>query len=117
MLERVGQQLGNYRLLSLLGQGGYASIYLGEHVYLGSYAAIKVLHTLLTDEEQDAFVKEAQTLVRLTHPHIVRVLDFAVQDGTPFLVMEYASQGTLRQRHAKGTRLPLETVVLYVQQV
>jgi eukaryotic-like serine/threonine-protein kinase len=87
MIDRVGQQLGNYRLLRLLGQGGQASVYLGEHIYLKSQAALKVRHTVLTEAEQTVFLKEAQTLVRLTHPHIVRVLDFALQDGMPFLVM------------------------------
>ena len=43
MLDRVGQQLGNYRLLRLLGQGGFADVYLGEHMYLRTQAAIKVL--------------------------------------------------------------------------
>ena len=117
MSNRLGQQLGNYRLTQLLGQGGFADVYLGEHVYLKSHAALKVLHTQLSEKDAASFVLEAQTLARLSHPHIVRVLDFAVQDGTPFLVMEYASQGTLRQRHTKGTRLPLETVIHYVQQV
>jgi serine/threonine protein kinase len=117
MADRVGQQLGNYRLTRLLGQGSFAEVYLGEHVYLKSRAALKVLHAQLSEQEAANFVQEAQTLARLSHPHIVRVLDFAVQDSTPFLVIEYAPHGTLRHRHAKGTRLPLETIVLYVQQV
>ncbi len=45
MLDRVGQQLGNYRLLQPIGQGGFADVYLGEHVYLNTQAAIKVLQT------------------------------------------------------------------------
>ena len=117
MADRAGQQLGNYRLIRMLGRGGFAEVYLGEHVYLNSYAALKVLHTVLRDEEQASFLKEAQTLVRLSHPHIVRVLDFAVEEGTPFLVMEFAPNGTLRQRHPVGTRLALDTIVHYVQQV
>ena len=117
MIDRVGQQLGNYRLLRLLGQGGQASVYLGEHIYLKSQAALKVRHAALTGEEQTVFLQEAQTLVRLTHPHIVRVLDFALQEGMPFLVMEYAPHGTLRQRHPKGTQLPLDLILPYVHQV
>jgi len=117
MVDRVGQQLGNYRLLRLLGQGGQASVYLGEHLYLKSQAALKVRRTVLTEEEQTVFLQEAQTLVRLSHPHIVRVLDFALQDGMPFLVMEYAPHGTLRQRHPKGTKLPLDLILPYIQQV
>lgn len=104
MTDRVGQRLGNYRLVRLLGRGGFAEVYLGEHIHLNSYAALKVLHTVLKDEERASFLKEAQTLVGLSHPHIVRVLDFAVEEGTPFLVMEYAPNGTLRQRHPAGTR-------------
>ena len=117
MRKYVGEQLGNYRVLRLLGEGGQASVYLGEHVYLGSQAALKVCHKVLTKEEQTVFLQEAQTLVRLTHPHIVRVLDFALQDGIPFLVMEYALHGTLRQRHPKGTQLPLGLILPYIQQV
>src|SRR6266436_9057162 len=117
MVDRVGQQLGNYRLTRLLGRGGFAEVYLGEHVYLKNHAALKILSTTLTDEHVEDFVKEAQALARLAHPHIVRVLDFAVEDGIPFLVMEYAPNGTLRQRHPKGTLVPLDIVVSYVQQV
>src|ERR1700680_570710 len=112
-----GEQLGNYRIVRTLGQGGFAEVYLGEHIYLKSPAAVKVLHTLLTDEAQAAFVKEAQTLVRLHHPHIVRLLDFAVEAGLPFLVMEYAPGGNLRKLHPAGSRVQLETVVSYVQQI
>ncbi len=114
---REGEQLGNYRLTRLLGQGGFAEVYLGEHVYLKSRVALKVLQTQLSEQDAASFMQEAQTLANLSHPHVVRVLDFAVQDGTPFLVIEYAPHGTLRHHHAKGTRLPLETVALYVQQV
>ena len=117
MHNLVGQRLGNYRVLHLLGQGGKGVVYLGEHVSLGSHAALKVLHAHLTELDAEAFVREAQTLARLSHPHIVRVLDFAVQEGTPFLVMEYAPGGSLRHVHPQGTRLPLETVVSYINQV
>src|ERR1700680_4343504 len=117
MANRVGQQLGNYRLLRLLGQGGFAEVYLGEHIYLKTLAALKVLDTELSEQDAASFVEEAQTLARLSHPHIVRVLDFAVEDGTPFLVIEFAPHGTLRQRFPRGTRLPLEMIILYVQQI
>ncbi len=53
----------------------------------------------------------------MTHPHIVRVLDFGVENMTPFLVMEYAPHGTLRQRHPRATKLPLPLIVSYVNQI
>ena len=117
MGDHVGEQLGNYHLLRLLGRGGFAEVYLGEHLYLQNRAAVKVLHTRLSGEEAARFVTEARTLARLSHPHIVRVLDFALHEGIPFLVMEYAPGGSLRTRHPAGTRLPLDTIVSYVSQV
>jgi eukaryotic-like serine/threonine-protein kinase len=65
MTDRVGQQLGNYRLVRLLGEGGFAEVYLGEHIYLGTQAAIKVLHTQLASEEVEQFRTEARTIARL----------------------------------------------------
>lgn len=117
MADRVGQQLGNYRLLRLLGQGGFAEVYLGEHIYLGTQAAIKVLRTELDSDEIEHFHTEARTIARLVHPHIVRVLEFGVDNSTPFLVVDYAPNGTLRKRHARGVPLPLSTVVGYVRQI
>jgi serine/threonine protein kinase len=115
--DRVGQQLGNYQLVSLLGEGGFAEIYLGEHIHLGTQAAIKVLHTRLTSKDMEQFRAEARTIARLEHPHIVRILEFGIEDKTPFLVMSYAPNGTLRQRHPKGVVVPLPTIVSYVKQV
>src|SRR5947209_3411155 len=117
MPDRVGQQLGNYRLVRLLGRGGFAEVYLGEHNRLNTQAAIKVLHTQLSEEDVNGFLAEARTIANLEHPYIVRVFDFDVKDGTPFLVMSYAPGGTLRQRHPKDTQLPLSTIVSYVKQV
>jgi serine/threonine protein kinase len=85
---REGQNLGNYRLLHLLGRGGFAEVYLAQHRRLNTQAAIKVLHTQLADEDIDDFQREAQTVAALLHSHIVRVLDFDVQGGIPFLVMD-----------------------------
>ena len=74
MASLVGYQLGSYRLLSLLGTGGFAQVYLGEHLHLKNKAAIKVLHTSLAKEGQEDFLAEAQTAARLSHPHIVGIL-------------------------------------------
>ena len=99
MTDLLGHQLGNYRLIRLLGHGGFADVYLGEHIHLNTLAAIKMLDARLTADEITQFRNEARTIARLEHPHIVRVLDFGVEDRFPFLVMSYAPNGTLRQRH------------------
>ena len=117
MVDRVGQQFGNYRLVNLLGQGGYAEVYLGQHVRLELQAAIKVLHTHLTEQEAEHFQQEAQTIAKLTHPAIVRIFDFDVQEGVPFLVMDYAPGGSLRRRSPRGTLVPLPQIVSHVKQV
>src|SRR5947209_13633706 len=117
MADRVGQQLGNYRLLRLLGEGGFAEVYLGEHIHLGTQAAIKVLHTQLTSDDVEKFRIEARNIAHLMHPHIVRVLEFGVEGKIPFLVMDYASNGTLRQRHPRGTPLTLASIISYVKQI
>jgi eukaryotic-like serine/threonine-protein kinase len=115
--DRVGQQLGNYRLVRLLGQGGFAEVYHGQHIYLDTSAAIKVLHTRLDSDDVEHFLAEARTIARLLHPNIVRVLEFDVEDMTPYLVVDYAPNGTLRKRHPRGVPLPPATVVGYTRQV
>jgi serine/threonine protein kinase len=117
MADYIGQQYGNYRLVKLLGEGGFAEVYLGEHVHLGLPAAVKVLSTKLTSEGIAIFREEARTIISLEHPNIVRVHDFGMHDGIPYIVMNYAPNGSLRILHPKGTRLPLEKIVSYVKQI
>lgn len=117
MGNRVGQRLANYRVIRLLGKGGFGDVYLGEHIHLNTQVAIKVLQTRLVGSHLEQFRVEAQTIARLVHPHIVRILDFGVEDDIPFLVMDYAPNGILRQRHPKGIPMPAKSVVAYVKQV
>src|ERR1051326_4893280 len=107
MPSHLGKQFGHYRLTRLLGRGGFAEVYLGEHIYLHTHAALKLLHAHLADSEAQRFHTEARVLAGLVHPHIVAVHDFGVQEGMPYLVMGYAPRGNLRTAHPSGTRLPL----------
>jgi len=117
MLEQSEQRLGNYRLLSLIGQGGFADVHLGEHIYLKTQAAIKVLRTQLAQEDMNSFLVEARTIAHLLHPNIVRVLECGVENNTPFLIMDYAPKGTLRKLYPRGTQLPLGIIVPAIKQV
>lgn len=115
MVTREGQLFGNYRVLRLLGKGGFAGVYLGEHVYLQTQAAIKILHTRLAQSEYKAFLQEARIIAHLEHPHIIPVLDFGLQDSIPYLVMRCAPHGSLN--FVSGARLPSETVIAYVKDI
>src|SRR5215469_1148284 len=117
MASYVGKQLGNYRLIKLLGQGGFADVYLSEHIYLKTSAAIKVLRVHLTDDALNKFLEEARTIARLVHPHIIHVLEFGIEENTPFLVMNYAPYGSLRQHYPTGSVLSSTQILSYVEQV
>src|SRR5271167_2484429 len=99
MADRVGQRLGNYRLNRLQGRGASADIYLGEHIYLNSRVAIKVLHSRVDAHAIEDFLTEARHLSHLMHPHIIRVFDFGIENQTPYLVMDYAPHGNVRESH------------------
>ena len=115
MSNLTGQQLGNYRLVRHLGTGGCGEVYLGTHIHLQREAAIKILLKLDRQEIED-FRNEAQIIARLVHPHIITVFDYDVVGETPFIVMMYAQQGTMRTRYRPGTRVPLAEVVKYITQ-
>ena len=111
----IGQQFGNYRLVRRLGGGGFADVYLGQHVRVATQqAAIKVLH--LTDINEQQFQQEAVRTAAMRHPHIVRVYDFDIQQGTPFLVLDYAPNGSLARKHKKQ-QLPPDTIIQYLKQI
>lgn len=117
MADLLNRQLGNYRLTRLIGHGGFADVYLGEHVHLGTKAALKVLRTRLDTKDREQFLQEGRTVARLSHPHIVRVLDFGIEETIPFLIMDYATHGSLRDLHPKGSRLQLRSMLPFIKQV
>jgi serine/threonine protein kinase len=117
MINRVGQQIGQYRLVQLLGKGGFAEVYLGKHVLLDTFAAVKILLTQLSGNDVQQFLKEARNLAQLNHPNIIRVLDFNVYGDTPILIMSYAPNGTLRQRYKAGERVPMAIMMPHIQQI
>lgn len=117
MPEGEKRFLGNYRLLHALGQGGFAEVYLAEHMYLQTQVAIKLLRLRIFEDDQERFLQEAQLVAHLVHPHIIRVFEFGVEQGTPFLVMSYAPHGTLRQQHPAGSQISLDHTVASIKQV
>lgn len=115
--NRAGQRLGNYQLTRLVGRGGFAEVYLGEHVYLQTLAAVKVLSIQLAQEDQAGFLNEARTIAHLKHPNILSVIEFGVQEGVPFLVMDYAPHGSLREHYRQQTNLTPIKVLPHIKQI
>ncbi len=118
MASYIDQQIGNYRIQQLLGKGGFAEVYLATHMYLKKrQAAIKIVHASLDSGNLEQFCREAEIVGNLRHRHIINVVDFGIQNQTPYLVMDYLPQGSLRTQHPQGTRLPLDQVVAYTKQI
>jgi WD40 repeat protein len=116
-MAEAGDVFGDWLLLRLLAEGAFSTVFLARHQERDIYAAVKVWNRHLEEPEAAAYVEQKRRLMRLHHPHLVRVLAVGVQEGRPFLAMEYAPHGTLRERHPPGERVPLELVLAYLQQI
>lgn len=114
MAKRVEQRLGTFHLNRLIGTGAFADVYQGTHIHLNTCVAIKVLRSHFDAQILESFLMEALHLSHLVHPHIIRVFDYGIEDEIPFLVMEYAPGGNLRQHHPPGNKVSLSDVVSYV---
>jgi len=117
MDDLTGQQWGSYQLGRLLNRGSSADVYIGNHTRFLTPAVLEIFHAHLTDERVAVFQNEARALIQLVHTHILRLLDFDIQDERPFLVLDAAPGGLLSQHSPYGTRLPLAQVVTYCQQI
>jgi serine/threonine protein kinase len=115
--QRLDQCIGNYRLRRLLSRSHTTEMYLAEHTLFHTEVAVKLLNSSNADDESKKFLAQAELLTQLQHPHIVRALDFGVLEECAFLIMNYAANGTLRQRYPKGTRLPVARILHYVRQI
>lgn len=85
----VGTKLDRYRLLELVGVGGYGAVYRSEHEILGREVAVKVLHRSDGgDEGIRRFMREAQAASVVDSPHVIKAFDSGIAEY-PFLVLEY----------------------------
>src|SRR3990172_736788 len=104
MTFAVGENVGPYRIIEQLGQGGMATVHKAYHASLDRYVAIKVLHPAFLQDPNflKRFQREAKAVARLDHPNIVPVYDFAEHAGQPYLVMKYIEGDTLKARLRSG---------------
>ena len=118
MIKHKSQQLGNYRLIQrLLGGGMATEVYLHRTYFPKTLAALKILRAPLLEQAMPACLRQARTIASLTHPNIVRVLNFGVQDETFFLAMEYVPGDTLQQSYPSGSHLSPASMVSLIKPI
>ncbi len=96
-----------YQLKELIGSGGMGVVWSAEHTRLRSPVAVKLLHDSIAEQANSGprFLREAQACAAIRGPNVVQVLDFGVEEGTPYIAMELLSGETLRERLRRETKL------------
>jgi serine/threonine-protein kinase len=110
-----GQTVGEYRILSPLGSGGFGSVYLAEDTWIDKKVAIKVPHRQNLDFGE--LLREPRLLASLSHPNIVTVLTAEKQDEVFFIVMEYVPGDTLEAVIEREGTLDLARALDYTCQI
>jgi serine/threonine-protein kinase len=102
-----------YRVLSRLGSGGMADVYLAEDTHLGRQVALKVLYRRFAQDAEfvERFKREAKSAAGLSHGNVVNVYDRGQHDGTYYIAMEYLPGRTLKEVIAEHGQLDQETVI------
>jgi serine/threonine-protein kinase len=93
-----------YRLISRLGAGSVATVYLARHVLIERLSAIKIVHPEIAKDPlwRERFLREARAVNRVNHPNIVEISDLGEADGALYLVMEYVPGESLKQLLERG---------------
>ncbi len=113
-----GRRLGYYFLQQLIGSGGYGSVYLAINTHLNAQVAVKILKpSAASAEEVQRFEFEMSLHNRMRHRYIVPLFDAGWVQDVPFLVMPYASAGTLEQRFSPGIAHSLQAILPVVEQI
>ncbi|GAB4544811.1 MAG: hypothetical protein OHK0023_02150 [Anaerolineae bacterium] len=104
MLELIGQTIGQYEILELLGTGGMAVVFRARHIPMDREVALKIIETKLARDPEFVrrFEREARTVVNLSHPHIIKVFDFGREGELFYLAMELHIGGSLARRVQMG---------------
>jgi serine/threonine-protein kinase len=101
------QRIGRYEILERIATGGQGTVYRARDTVLDRVVAVKIINQSIADDPAylAALQREARLAARLDHPNITTVHDFQIEDGTPYIVMEYIPDAL--DRHLQGgTRLP-----------
>lgn len=118
--ELVGQIVGDrYRIDAVVGAGGMATVYRAFDTTLERPVALKVMRREVTAEpdQLERFRREARAAAKLSHAHIVTVIDAGEENGRPYIVFEYIEGETLKQRIKSRGRLPVTESVAYAIEI
>jgi len=110
-IQSLPPELGRFRLLSSLGQGAQATVWLAHDPRLDREVAVKVLRPGTDRQAVDEWLNEARAVSRLTHPNIVPVFEADTQGGQSYMVFEYVPGGTLAERMRTKRQLPAREAV------
>ncbi len=118
MEDLTGKQLGSYRVVAPLGEGGMAIVYKAYQAGMDRYVALKILPRYFASDPQflGRFEQEAKVLARLLHPHILPVHNYGEVDGYTYIVMPFVESGTLADL-LDGDPLPLAQIHRIIAQV
>jgi serine/threonine protein kinase len=101
-MELKNRQLGSYKLISLIGKGGMAEVWLASQLTLNREVAVKILPEATSRNEElrlaERFAREAHSIAHLDHPSILPVIDYGNDDDLLYLVMPYVRGGSLQER-------------------
>ena len=113
-----GARLGPYEIVAAIGAGGMGEVYRARDARLQRDVAVKVLPERLArdSEARSRFEREARAVAALSHPNILAIHDFGIEEGIAYAVTELLEGETLRERLARG-RLPIERAVGYALQI
>jgi len=119
MENLIGKYLGSYKIISLLGQGGMATVYKAYQANMDRHVAIKVLpiHYAADPNFKKRFSQEARTIAKLEHPHILPVHDFGEADGYLYIVMRIVETGSLADLLKQQPLLPPAQIRQLVTQI
>ena len=109
-----GYMVGEYRVEAKIGEGGFGTVYRGEHPLIGKKVAIKVLHTEFSSDPQivSRFVSEARAVNKIRHKNIIDIFAFGVlDDGRQYFVMEYLDGMPFDQYLRQQGRLSIEAAL------
>jgi eukaryotic-like serine/threonine-protein kinase len=114
----IGKRVGIYEIVEEVGRGGMATVYRAYQPNVDRFVAVKVIHSDIANDENvmRRFIREAQLVAKLEHPHLLPVYDYDGKSDPPYIVMRYLESGTLKDVLGEKS-LPLPEIIYMMHQI